>query len=319
MKNEIHTAVIGAGMIGLSMCLLLTGNGIKTKLYVRRNSSEKKRLYHQMMEDLKDQKLLSFEEYKRCSSYLQVVTSYEELQDIEVAFECVSEELGVKQKIYKELTRNCPLLKVIASTTSAIPSEELARQSEAPEKIIVAHPFYPPHLIPCVEVVPNSYTSKETEDILISLLEYLNRKPVLLKKDANGFIANRIQYAMLREAVHIVEQGIAEPEDVDKVLMYSFAPRYTSIGIFEHFDNCGLDLAEKIAKELYPDLSRETEPQEMIRRHCQKGEYGVKTAKGIYDWSEGNICRLQSRIRTPYLKYFSWKIPEKECNWEDIE
>ncbi|HIY02772.1 MAG TPA: hypothetical protein IAA26_13165 [Candidatus Blautia faecipullorum] len=319
MKNEIQAAVIGAGMIGLSMCALLTGNGIKTKLYVRRDPLKRKEQYKGVMDDLAEQKLLPSDAGSKCSSYLKVVTSYEELQNVEVVFECASEELGIKQKIYSDLLEHCPFLKVIASTTSAIPSEELAKGTCSPEKIVVAHPFYPPHLIPCVEVIPNRYTSDGTLNSLMELLRYLGRKPVLLKRDARGFVANRLQYAMLREAVHIVEEGIARPEDVDEILMYSFAPRYTSIGIFEHFDNCGLDLTGKICKDLYPDLSRETEVQELVQKHCRSGEYGVKTEKGIYDWKEKNISEFRFRIREPYLKYFSWRLPEKECNWEETQ
>ena len=99
----------------------------------------------------------------------------------------------------------------------------------------MAHPFYPPHLVPCVEIVPNKYTSEEAVQYVVDLLKYVRKTPVIIKKDAPGFVANRLQYALLREAIHIVESGIATSEEVDEILMNSFAPRYTSIGIFEHF------------------------------------------------------------------------------------
>lgn len=316
MEKISCAAVIGAGMIGLSMCALLTGNGIKTKLYVRNHAGKRRDQFEQLMNEMEKKELLDASERKKSSSYLKVVTSYEELQDVEVVFECASEKLEVKQDIYHSLSQWCPILKIIASTTSAIPSEKLAKCSSIPEKIIVAHPFYPPHLIPCVEVVPNRYTSEETICTAMELLRCLNRRPVLLKKDAKGFVANRLQYAMFREAVHIVEEGIALPEEVDEVLMTSFAPRYTSIGIFEHFDNCGLDLVSEICANLYPDLSGEKEVQELIRAHCQKGEYGVKSEKGIYDWTKKDKNEFQERIEKPYRKYFSWNIPDRECDWE---
>ncbi|MFQ6817503.1 MAG: 3-hydroxyacyl-CoA dehydrogenase family protein [Blautia sp.] len=319
MNKDIQIAVIGAGMIGLSMCALLTGNGIKTKLYVRSNPMKRKEQYNVILSDLEKQNLLTASERINCVSYLKVVTSYEELQDTEVVFECAAEDLDVKHDIYNNLIRYCPFLKVIASTTSAIPAEKLAEGSVAPEKIIVAHPFYPPHLIPGVEVVPGIQTSQDAIACIIDVLKYMNRKPVLLEKDARGFIANRLQYAMLREAVHIVEEKIARPEDVDEILMNSFAPRYTSIGIFEHFDNCGLDLAGNICRELYPDLSGEREVQKLIRQHCEKKEYGIKTGKGIYDWSKKDIREFRKRVEDPYLRFFSWKIPVNKCNWEDAE
>lgn len=316
MKKDICAAVIGSGMIGLSMAVLLTGNGISTKLFVRSRSEEKTKKYDQLMKELEASGVLNETERNKCSSYLKVVTSYKELQDAEVVFECASEDLEVKQNIYKKLFENCSSLKAIASTTSAIPSQYLAENSCLSDKILVAHPFYPPHLIPCVEVVPNSCTSEAALNFLMDFLRYLGKSPVILKKDAPGFIANRLQYAMLREAVHIVEAGIAMPEDVDRVLMNSFAPRYTSIGIFEHFDNCGLDLASEICSRLYPDLSGEISVQKLLREHCRKKEYGVKVQKGIYDWTKKDMEEFQKRIEEPYLSHISWNIPENNCVWE---
>lgn len=313
MRNDIHVAVIGAGMIGLSMAALLTGNGIRTKLFVRSQIEERKAQYQRLMKELENSGVLSEEEQRKCSSYLTVVTSYEEMKDAEVAFECAAEKLDIKQSIYEELFKNCPFLKVIASTTSAISSQCLAENSSFPDKILVAHPFYPPHLIPCVEVVPNLYTKEGTVKFLVEFLRYLGREPVILKKDVPGFVANRLQYAMLREAIHIVEAGVADPQDIDHILMKSFAPRYTSIGIFEHFDNCGLDLVREISRGLYPELSGETSVQKLILELCCKKEYGVKSQKGIYDWSGTNMKEFQQRIKQPYIAGISWNIPERYC------
>lgn len=317
MENVKKAAVVGAGMIGISMCALLTGNGVETFLYTRSRQKERKEQYDQILAGLVEEGLLEEEQKKRCASYLHMISSYEELKEVDIAFECVAEKLEIKQEVFANLHRFCPKLLVAVSTSSAISSRELAAASGMEDKVLVAHPFYPPHLIPCVEVVPNDHTSAKSLELLKNFLEGLNREVVVIKKDAPGFVANRLQYAMLREAVHIVEQGIAEPCDVDRVLKYSFAPRYTSIGIFEHFDNCGLDLAKDISDYLYPKLCNAGEAQEYFHEKCESGHCGVKSGRGTYQWDERDVEDLKKRVKTPYLKYFSWNIPEKSCETQE--
>ena len=309
--QDIKAAVVGAGMIGLGMCVLLTGNGIPTFLYARSRQEERRRQYEEILDSMVTDGFLSVEEKERCKTYLTVTGSYDELGEVTVAFECVAEKPDIKKEVFQMLWEHCPKLMAAASTTSAISSEELAQGSPMPEKIMVAHPFYPAYLIPCVEVVPNAGTSLQAFEIMTALLEFMNRKVVVLKKDAPGFIANRLQYAMLREAIHIVEEGIADPEQVDRALMYSFAPRYTSIGIFEHFDNCGLDLAGNICANLYPELADDKTIQSFIRSRLDAGCIGIKSGKGTYAWDENRTAEFRERVKVPYKDCFSWNIPEK--------
>lgn len=317
MENVKKAAVVGAGMIGISMCALLTGNGVETFLYTRSRQKERKEQYDQILAGLVEDGLLEEEQKEICASYLHITSSYEELEEVDIAFECVAENLETKREVFANLRTFCPGLLVAVSTSSAISSRELAVASGMEDKVLVAHPFYPPHLIPCVEVVPNAYTSAQSLEILKDFLENLNREVVVIKKDAPGFIANRLQYAMLREAIHIVEQGIAEPRDVDRMLKYSFAPRYTAIGIFEHFDNCGLDLARDISDYLYPDLCSTGEAQSYVREKCDNGHYGVKSGQGTYFWNDRDVEDLKERVKAPYLKCFSWNIPEKFCEMQE--
>lgn len=310
MKELSQAAVIGGGMIGLSLCVLLTGNGIHTTLYARSRLKKKREQYEEIFLRLAEKKLLTEKERSNCESYLRIVDSYEELKDAEIVFESVTEDLEAKREVYDKLFQFCPKLKAAASTTSAFSSLELAGCSKMKDKILVAHPFYPPHLIPCVEVVPNENTSKEALEAVTALLRYLKREVVMIRRDKPGFVANRIQYAMLREAVHIVEEGIAAPEDVDRVLRYSFMPRYTSIGIFEHFDHCGLDLTGSICDYLYPHLSDACSVQKLLKEKCHKGEYGVKCGRGIYNWDEERIKELEKRVEAPYLEHICWNLPK---------
>lgn len=310
MKMRMQTAVVGGGMIGLSQCVLLSCNSVPVRLFVHRNAEQKRRQYMEILRDLVQDRVLTSRQMEYCASYFEVTTSYEELSGAQVVFECAPEDLKIKEEIYRSLHTACPDLAAVVSSTSAISSEDLAQHSPMPEKVFVAHPFYPPHLIRCVEVVTNSRTSREAYDIVMDLLQWLGREIIVLKKDAPGFIVNRIQYAMLREAVHIVEQGIADPGDIDRALRSSIMPRYTQIGLFEHFDNCGLDLARTISTGLYPSLGAEQGPQEYINGHCRLGQTGVKSGQGTYRWDEEAAAGLRERTKQPYIGQINWHLPE---------
>jgi 3-hydroxybutyryl-CoA dehydrogenase len=128
---------------------------------------------------------------------------------------------------------------------------------------------------------------------------------------APGFVANRLQHALLREAVHIVEEGLATPRDIDKALMYSFMPRYTSVGLFEHQDAAGLDLVKNIEDYLLPTLSNACATPEYINKLVSENCLGMKTGKGIYEWPREAQDDFRTRASAPYLCYFNWDIPQE--------
>jgi len=307
-----HIGIIGTGMIGASLAILFTGNGYKTSVYAVNDKEQERGLtqYNTFLQDLIKVQLVSKEQAKKCSDLLNITQSYEDLSDVDFIFECVFERIDVKYNVYKEIEKHCKQYKAIASSTSAISAEKLAEGLVHKEKLLVAHPWNPPHLVPCVEVVKSEYSSDEATKTVLEILSSVGREVVLLKKGAPGFIGNRLQYAMLREAVYMVEQGIASPEDIDRTLMYSFAPRYTKIGIFEHFDNCGLDLTKDIENYLFPYLSNAQEAQDLINEHCEAEEFGIKSNKGMLNWQRKDLQDFRERVASPYLKYFNYDLPE---------
>ena len=313
MERKMHTAVVGGGMIGLSQCVLLSCNGVPVTLYVHRNPEQKKKQYQEILRGLEQDGVLTAAEAERCATYFRIVTSYDELEGAQIVFECALEDLKVKEEIYSALHAACPKLLAVVSSTSAISSQELAEHSPMPEKVFVAHPFYPPHLIRCVEVVTNSHTSPEALSAVRELLSRLGREVVFLKQDAPGFVVNRIQYAMLREAIHIVEEGIADPADIDRALRFSIMPRYTQIGLFEHFDNCGLDLARAISTNLFPSLAANQAPSEYLDEHCRSGKVGVKSGEGTYRWDEKAVEDLRERTKKPYISQIDWHLPQENA------
>ena len=153
---------------------------------------------------------------------------------------------------------------------------------ECADRIVVAHPFNPVHMVPYVELCQNEWTKEGVVGQVVSLLEDLGRKPVVLKKATPGFIGNRLQFALFREAMALVEQGVCDYRDIDTALNYSFCPRYTSIGIFEHFDAAGLDLDARNCALLFPKLSNATQTPQIIldKLRKQAEKYPVEEFRG---------------------------------------
>lgn len=317
MTQDIHKeriAIIGAGMIGTSLAVLFTGNGFTVKILEPIKAGVEKALqrYKDYYQDLIEQGLVTENQYEKCASKLIFVDDFSDLSDANFVFECVVENKEIKHATYQKIEANCKNLRALASSTSAFAVDDLAEGVRDKEKICVAHPWNPPHLVPCVEVVQGKATSTETIDYIKSILGFCGRKVSLMKKDAKGFIGNRLQHALYREAVNMVEQGICEPEDIDKTLMYSFVPRYTSIGLFEHFDYAGLDMIKSIDDNLFPDLSNATKTQDLIQDLFDEGNLGVKTGKGVYDWTTRDMDEFRKMAAEPYWSFFNWHLPEAD-------
>lgn len=308
-----HVAVIGTGMIGSSQAALFTGNGYKTTMYAVNAEEEEKgiRQYRHFYDVLIEKGLVSEEQRDRCAQYLTTTQNYEDFADADIILECVPEDLELKHSVYREIEKHCTSFKAVASTTSAKSADDLAKGfTRHKDKIMVAHPFYPPHLILFVEIVKSAHTTNEAAETMRDFLETCGRKPIIANKSVPGFVANRLQHALVREAAYMVDQGIASPEDVDKALMHSFAPRYSVVGLFQHQDAAGLDLIKSIHDYLLPDLSRATTTPDLITKHCEKGEFGMKTGKGIYDWPEEKKREFHERAAAPYFGFFNWNLPK---------
>ncbi len=307
-------AVVGSGMIGACMAVLSTGNGYPTTILAIDDTQAASGLsrYDECYTDLIKQGLVTEKQAAACKKLLKVTLTYEDIADVDFIFECVFEKIEVKYSVYELIEKNCRKFKAIASSTSAISANDLADGLKIhKDKLMVAHPWNPPHLVPLVEVVKSDYTSEDTVEIVRSMLESMGRKVALMKMDAPGFIANRLQHALIRESVYIIEQGICSPKDIDTALMYSFMPRYTSIGLFEHQDNAGLDLVDNIEKYLFSDLCTAQTTQDFIKEKVESGDLGVKTGKGIYDWNKESIEDLKYRAAKPYFQFFNWDIPKE--------
>lgn len=204
----------------------------------------------------------------------------------DLVVEAILEKLDVKHAFWAEISELVPEDAILASNTSGLSITAIAEVVKRPERFGGMHWINPPHLIPLIEVIQGKKTDDETAAAIRDIALAVEKKPVIVQ-DAPGFALNRIQLAVLRECLHIVEQGIATPEAVDDVMKYGLGMRYACLGPFEVCDLGGLDIFYNIASYLFEDLADEKAPFGMLADRFEKGQYGVKTAVGFYDYAGG--------------------------------
>ena len=310
--------IIGSGIIASSLAVLTTGHGLESHILVR-SQEAKARLMKRFEEHyalLVKKGILTPEGRAVCESYLHVTEHYEDLSECNIFLEAVTEDRTVKISVFEQIAKACPKVKMICSASSAItPDMMLAGQENnewicrIADRLIIAHPFNPAHIVPYFELCASARTREGLMEEAVSFLRFLDREPVVLKKPTPGFIGNRLQFALFREAMQLVEEGICDFEDIDRALQYSFCPRYTSIGIFEHMDYAGLDLDAKNCKLLFPILSDRKDAPEVMTSRLNAGKTGTAAGEGFYDWRSRDMEAYAERVNEPFWKFINWKFP----------
>jgi 3-hydroxybutyryl-CoA dehydrogenase len=226
----------------------------------------------------------------------------EAVRDADFVLEGIIENLEVKQEFFAQLDQHCPPHTILASGTSGLSPNEIGMNITRKEKMVVAHFWNPPYLVPLVELVAHDDLSQESLEAVFEFLKNVGKAPILLKKDIAGHIGNRLQHAMFREAIHLVEQGVATPEDIDQVIMNSLGPRYSMIGPMEYMDSVGLNLQVAVQSYLFEALADAKKPQRLLMENYEHGDYGAKTGKGFYDWSVKSLDEMVSRQNFRFIE-----------------
>jgi len=204
----------------------------------------------------------------------------------DIVVEALPEVMDLKKRVFRDLDDACPSHALIVSNTSGLSLTEMAsetkryRQSQA----VIAHWWNPPHIIPVVEIVRGRYTSDQTVDLIFRLLTAIGKKPVKLLKEAPGFLGNRMQFALYREALACLRDGIASAEDIDLAVKGTFGFRLPTIGPLETSDLGGLDTFLNISEYLFKEIDRSTEAPEILRQKVKAGKLGVKAGEGFYPY-----------------------------------
>lgn len=211
-------------------------------------------------------------------------------------FEAAPEKLALKQRIFAELEALVAPDAILASNSSAIPTTEIGRDLKHRERVVGTHFWNPPHLVPLVEVIQNEKTSDEVVRATIALLRSAGKTPVHVRRDVPGFVGNRLQHAMKREAFALVAAGVCDAETIDTVVKEGFGARTAVLGPMEQSDLVGLDLALDIAEVLYEHLDRTAAAPTILREKVKAGQLGMKTGEGLRQWPPGKADAVRERL-----------------------
>ena len=305
MSNKKNVAVLGAGVMGTGIAQLFASKGYPvTIIYVYDDIVRAKPL-ETMQENLKilcDNDVMREDEIP---SILENVTCTEDMEaakSADIIFECIVEDLATKQEYFKKLDEICAPETILATNTSVISVTEIAEKSIHKERIIGTHFWKPAYIIPLVEVVKTEHVSEKVVNETFSLLQEAGKKPVIVQKDVPGFLANRMQHALFREAISIVEKGIASPADVDTAIKYGFGMRLGVMAPMEVIDSGGIDLTYSIHKYLFPNIENSTAPSPLLKKLLDEGELGFKTGEGFQKWTPSAIHQSQQNLIEGLIK-----------------
>jgi len=228
---------------------------------------------------------------------VRATTSHDEaLEGAKLVVETISEELGPKRELLTHAEELVAPDAILTTNTSSLPLAPLAAALRRPERFAGLHWLNPPELVELVEVVGAEETSPETLDALVDWMTQLGKAPVVVRRDLPGFLANRLQYALLREAYALVDAGVASFEDVDRAVVHGLGSRWAAIGPFETMDLAGLDVHAAVAVNLWPELASGGEPSPTIAQVLETGALGVKNGRGLRgDYGEADADALRKR------------------------
>lgn len=214
----------------------------------------------------------------------------------DLVVECIPENMALKQALFAELETLCPPHTRFATNTSVMSITEIGATMKDPSRLVGSHFWNPPYLIPLVEVVRSVHTADAVVDDMMWALERAGKHPIRVNKDVPGFVANRLQHALWREAVSIVEHGIADAQTVDEAVRLSFGLRLPVLAPLENADMVGNDLALSIHTYLLPFLENGTEPSPLLKQHVAEGKLGFKSGEGFFQWTQGDIDQSRQKL-----------------------
>jgi len=286
---EISSVVVaGAGTMGASLVQIFAQRGLRVTLWNRSREGldRAQALIKNNQTALVSAGCLTEAESQELTGRITAQTDENCFSEADFVIESIAENLEVKQAFFRHVS---PLVRedcVLATNTSGLPISALGTSVYKPERFAGMHWINPPHLIPLVEVISGGETAGETADFVYDLALRLGKKPIRVK-DIPGFVLNRLQLAVFREALSIVESGAADLEDIDGAMKYGLGLRYACLGPFETVDLGGIDVFYKIASYLFDDLENRRDVPDLLKSLYENGCLGVKSGRGFYDYTGG--------------------------------
>ena len=290
--------IIGCGTMGHAIALAVAWAGLPVILYGI-NSAETETAQSAILDKLK---MLSgnglFEPgtIELIKNRISTTHSIDEIAAVSsFLIECIPENLDLKANLFRYLDKICRQEVILATNTSGLSPTLIASGTLNPQRTVACHFWNPPHLIPLVEVIRGKSTNDQTVQRAFDLLHFMKKKPIEVKKEVPGFVGNRLQFALFREAQYILEQGIASKEDIDAAVTYGIGRRLPVTGPFVSADMSGLDVFSAIADYLFNDLSNANSSSPSLKKLVSDNKFGAKTGEGYYKWDHSFLQEMNQK------------------------
>jgi 3-hydroxybutyryl-CoA dehydrogenase len=296
MSQPRSIAIVGGGLMGAGIAQVFAAAGHPVRIF-EPSPEVRGSIRSRITADLRL--------FKRDEALAETIIATgdlaEAVEHADYVTEAVPERLDLKQSIFAELVKLAPAAAILASNTSVIPIHRIAAGLPTAERIIGTHWWNPPGLIPLVEVIQSVRTSEATVRATMDLLISIGKSPAHVVKDVPGFVANRLQHALWREAIAMVAEGICDAATLDACVKNSFGLRLAVLGPLENADLVGLDLTLDIHKTIIPELDSLNRPNPYLEAQVAAGRLGFKTGAGFRAWSQDEMNALRQRLAAHLL------------------
>ena len=307
LPYETHAVIVGGGTMGADVAIVLARAACHT-IIVESSENRRALLPTYIKEGLTKQSSSDF------FDQVSIVSKIEEInwEMIDIAIECIPEKLEIKQHLFAELEKICSPHTILCSNSSSFPISAISKGLKSNHRMLGLHFFMPAHLVPLVEVVLGEKSDPELAKPVAELMRGCGMVPVLVKKDLPGFLANRMQHALAREAFHMIDEGIASPEDVDAAVRFGFGFRFLAAGPVMQRDHAGLEVHTAAAASMYPSLATNSTPAKVLQERVNRKDLGMKTGQGFFSWTPESIAIERKRyddLLTKGLEIISNELP----------
>jgi len=292
-----HALVLGGGTMGVGIIAMFLAGGWKVDV-VSRSAATRDGLPAACA------KALAAMDKPTETSGLRMFATLPEAgwATIDIAVETVTEDLALKQKLFAEMEALARPDCALTSNSSSFPISSIGKGLATQSRMMGLHFFMPAHLIPLVEVVSSVHTDPKEAERVGAVMKDLGKRPVQVRKDVIGFLGNRIQGALMREALWLIEQGVASPEDIDATVRLSFGFRYAAAGPIVQKEHSGWDTTCAVAKIIWPDLTNADGPPPVLQKNVDEGRIGFKTRRGFFEWNDESMAKERARYERALRK-----------------
>ncbi len=290
--QQSHAAIIGGGIMGGDIAIVLAAGGWNVHVM---SPSQKTR------DALPARVAAGLHKLAAPQANAAGVKTYAGLEglpwkDIDLVVEAAVEDLPLKQKLFGEIETLARPDIPLATNTSNFPIGQVGKALKTRSRVAGLHFFMPAHLVPLVEIVSSEYTDTKVAEGLVALMKTLGKAPIWVRKDVPGFVGNRLQHAMMREALYLIADGTVSPEGIDDAVRYGFGFRFIACGPIMQKEMSGWDTNCYVGTALYPHLHSESAYPAFIKDMVDQGRLGMKTKRGFWEWDDAKIAKEKARI-----------------------